>query len=111
MALAVVLAAELVGIPGQRYDVVISFRSYCCGPDQKALDGIEALLRTYKQWQPGQVRVHTRSWGMEGEVDYCINMRVLDPVRWMFLVQASDIVRTSSRTRLLVYSTCPSSLY
>ncbi len=81
----------------KRHDVVVSFGSVCCGIDMEANLRLEALVSRFERSHPGQVRVKKAPWGMEGEVDYCIDLRGMPlSQRNEFAREARGIVAAST---------------
>jgi hypothetical protein len=80
LATAFFLSATIVGnLSGSRHDAVISFGSICCGPDMEAMLRLDELINRFERRHPGRLRVEKKHWGLEGEVDFCIDFRGLMP--------------------------------
>jgi hypothetical protein len=61
--------------PGQRWSLVVSFLSQCCGTDHEAAAQLEALVASL----PTPPRRARGMWGKEGETDACFDLAPLAP--------------------------------
>ncbi len=109
--LAVLLAAAIlllaVSQMERRYDVVVSFGSICCGPNVKAMEELDTLVKRFEHRYRVRLEVRRKHWGLEGETELCINLQALPLIRrGHFIIEASNIVRRSEHTRLKLLSVC-----
>lgn len=52
------------------YPLVISFISYGSGIDYKQLEKLDSLIKSFDKCT---LQVEKKSWGREGEIDYCFS--------------------------------------
>ena len=105
--LAATLALFALSQAEKRYDVVVSFSSVCCGPNEKAMKEIVALMQRFEQAHRVNLEVQIKQWGMEGETELCIDLHALPLFqRGLFIAEASGIVARSAHTRLKPLSVC-----
>jgi hypothetical protein len=84
--------------PGFRHDMVVSFGSVCCGPDEEVMGRLNGLIALYGRSHPGGLRIEHQSWGLEGEYDYCIDfLGLIWAERREFREAVRSIVKASTR--------------
>jgi hypothetical protein len=77
--------------PRQRWSLVVSFGSECCGTDREAAAQLQALVASL----PTPPRRARGRWGKEGEMDDCFDLAPLAPAdRERFIARVQkEIVR------------------
>jgi hypothetical protein len=105
--LAATIALFALSQAEKRYDVVVSFGSICCGPNEKAMEEIETLMKRFEQAHRVKLEVQRKHWGLEGETELCIDLDALPLFqRGLFIAEASGIAARSAHTHLKPFSVC-----
>lgn len=61
----------------QKYRLVISFVSICCGTNREAHDKLDAFISRYEKKKKKKLTMEKLRWGKEGEFDYCFQLKEL----------------------------------
>lgn len=59
-------------------NLVVSFRSECCGPDRAAIDRVNHFIAEFELTHQIHLKFDKTAWGREGEFDYCFDLSDTD---------------------------------
>lgn len=90
-----------------RYRLTVSFISIGSGIDREAKNRLDSFIREYSQRVGVEILTESRTWGREGEIDYCLALKELTAEQQsVFVLKAKEILANSTRVKVDENASC-----
>ena len=91
----------------ERYGLLISFSSVCCGINSGAREKLDGFVSDYEKRKGERLKKETVYWGKEGEIDYCFKLSELSAKeKRTFVAAVRALLKDAELVRIVENARC-----
>jgi hypothetical protein len=93
--------------PNKSFDLIITFSSRGEGINGDARKSLDEYIKHFESNKNVQINYHMKSWGREGETDYCFNLSNLNSTDQNdFVSQAKELLKSANLVSISENKNC-----